>query len=295
MDETSQPINVLVSVTRNGPRTLGAQIEDQLRRAIRDGSLKAGARIPSTRDLARQLEISRRVVVDAYAQLSAEGYLVLRQGARPKVSEAVRPGEVPPEEAVLSAPVPRFDFRPRAPDVSSFPRTAWLRSLRDAVASIADAELLYGDPGGVAALRSSLAEYLGRVRGVVADPMRVVVTSGYSQGQGIVCRVLKARGASRIAFENPSHPEQRRVAAAAGLEIVPVGIDEGGVRVEELERADPDAVVLTPAHQHPTVELPTARPKRSRGGRANAGSRLEGEDFGERSPEAVFRALLAGP
>jgi GntR family transcriptional regulator / MocR family aminotransferase len=252
MDETSQPIDVLVSVTRNGPRTLGAQIEDQLRRAIRDGSLKAGARIPSTRDLSRQLDISRRVVVDAYSQLAAEGYLVLRQGARPKVSEAAVPREISPKDAALSASVPRFDFRPRAPDVSSFPRTAWLRSLREAVASIADADLLYGDPGGVAALRTALAEYLGRVRGVVADPKRVVVTSGYSQGQGIVCRVLKARGAKRIAFENPSHPEQRRIATAAGLEVVPVAVDEAGARVEELERADVDAVVLTPAHQHPT-------------------------------------------
>jgi GntR family transcriptional regulator/MocR family aminotransferase len=102
------------------------------------------------------------------------------------------------------------------------------------------------------ALRAALAEYLGRVRGVVATPARVVVTSGYSQGQGIVCRVLAAAGARRIAFENPSHPEQRRIAAGADLEIVPVAVDEAGIRVEELERADVDAVVLTPSHQHPT-------------------------------------------
>jgi GntR family transcriptional regulator / MocR family aminotransferase len=252
MDETSQPIDVLVSVTRDGPGTLGGQIEDQLRRAIRAGWLKAGARIPSTRDLARQLDVSRRVVVDAYSQLAAEGYLVLRQGARPKVSEAALPGETSPEEAGLSPPVPRFDLRPGAPDVSSFPRAAWQRALRDAVASIADADLLYGDPAGMRELRSALAEYLGRVRGVVADPSRVVVTSGYSQAQGIVCRALKARGARRIALENPSHPEQRRVTAASGLEIVPVSVDEGGVKVEELERTEADAVLLTPAHQHPT-------------------------------------------
>ncbi len=115
-----------------------------------------------------------------------------------------------------------------------------------------DADLGYGDPRGVEALRLALADYLGRVRGVVADPTRVVVTSGYSQGQGIVCRVLAARGARRIAFENPSHPEQRRIATAAGLEIVPVAVDEDGVRVEELARADVEVVVLTPAHQHPT-------------------------------------------
>jgi GntR family transcriptional regulator/MocR family aminotransferase len=115
-----------------------------------------------------------------------------------------------------------------------------------------DAELGYGHPAGVAALRSALADYLGRVRGVVADPERIVVTSGYSQAQGLVCRVLAARGVRRIAFENPSHREQRRIAIAAGLEIVPVTVDEAGVRVDELERADVDAVVLTPAHQHPT-------------------------------------------
>jgi GntR family transcriptional regulator / MocR family aminotransferase len=252
MNETSQPIDVLVSVSRDGPGTLGSQIENQLRGAIRDGSLKAGARVPSTRDLARQLGVSRRIVVDAYSQLAAEGYLVLRQGARPKVSEAALPRETSPAEAGLSPRVARFDLRPGAPDVSSFPRAAWQRALRDAVASITDADLLYGDPAGMGELRSTLAEYLGRVRGVVADPSRVVVTSGYSQGSSIVCRVLEARGARRIAFENPSHPEQRRVVAATGLEIVPVGVDEGGVKVEELDRTEADAVVLTPAHQHPT-------------------------------------------
>lgn len=252
MNETSQPIDVLVSVSRDGRRTLGAQIEDQLRRAIREGTLTAGARVPSTRDLARQLEISRRVVVDAYSQLAAEGYLVLRQGARPKISEAAVPREASASGPTASPPVPRFDLRPSAPDVSSFPRVAWLRSLREALSVIGDPDLLYGDPRGVEASRSALAEYLGRVRGVVADPERVIVTSGYSQGQGIVCRVLADRGARRIAFEDPSHPEQRRIASEAGLEIVPIAVDDGGLQIDELERADIDALVLTPAHQHPT-------------------------------------------
>ena len=88
LDETSQPLELLLSVSRDGSRTLGAQIEDQLRRAIRDRALRPGAGVPSTRDLARQLGVSRRVVVDAYAQLAAEGYLSLRQGARPRVSDA---------------------------------------------------------------------------------------------------------------------------------------------------------------------------------------------------------------
>ena len=87
LDETSQPLELLLSVRRDGAPTLGAQIEDQLRRTIREGALRPGAQVPSTRDLARQLGVSRRVVVDAYAQLGAEGYLTLRQGARPRVTQ----------------------------------------------------------------------------------------------------------------------------------------------------------------------------------------------------------------
>ncbi len=253
LDESSQPLDLLLAVSRSGPGTLGAQIEDQLRRAIRQGTLKAETRVPSTRDLARQLGVSRRIVVDAYAQLAAEGYLTLRQGAHPRVSPAAGAGDAPRRSGgARPAPPPRFDFRPGAPDVSSFPRTTWLRSLREALAVITDGDLGYGDPRGVDALRSALADYLGRARGVVADPARVVVTSGYSQGQGIVCRALAARGARRIAFEDPSHPEQRRIAARAGLDVVPVAVDDAGIRVDDLARAGVDAVALTPAHQHPT-------------------------------------------
>jgi GntR family transcriptional regulator/MocR family aminotransferase len=259
MNETSQPLELLVSVTRGGSRTLGAQIEEQLRQAIRDRTLRPGAGVPSTRDLARQLGVSRRVVVDAYAQLAAEGYLSLRQGARPRVSDAAAASASETRVAVApAAPLARFDFRPSTPDVSTFPRTAWLRSLRHALTTITDADLSYGDPRGVEALRSALADYLGRVRGVVADPEHIIVTNGYTQSLGLVCRALAAAGAKRIAFEDPSNPEDSLVAIRGGLEPVLVGVDDAGLRVDELGRAD--AVVLTPAHQHPTgVVLTSAR------------------------------------
>jgi GntR family transcriptional regulator / MocR family aminotransferase len=262
MDETSQPIEVLLSVARDGGRTLGSQIEAQLRGAIRDGRLRPGVRVPSTRDLANQLGVARRVVVGAYAQLAAEGYLTLRQGARPCVAESAQTRVPSPARPVVPAATPRFDLRPRAPDVSGFPRTEWLRCLRDALQAMTNADLGYGDPRGVEALRQALSEYLGRVRGVVAEPDRVVVTNGYSQGQGIVCRALVARGVRRIGFENPSHPEQRRIAVHAGLTVVPIAVDDAGIRVEELERADIDALVLTPAHQHPTGAVLTGERRR---------------------------------
>ena len=255
MDETSQPIELLLTVSRDRPQTLGAQLEDQLRDAIRSGSLRSGARVPSTRDLARQLGVSRRIAVDAYSQLAAEGYLVLRQGARPHVSDAAAVADATEADAAPRAQLPRYDFRPSVPDVSAFPRAAWLRSLRHAVTTISDADLDYGDKRGVETLREAVADYLGRVRGVVATPARVIVTCGYSQGLGLVCRALAQGGAQRIAFEDPSNPEQRLIAERAGLEPLPVPVDESGIVVEALARTDAAAVLLTPAHQHPTGAL----------------------------------------
>lgn len=252
LDETSQPFELLLRVSRDGPRTLGDQIEDQLRRAIRDGTLRPGVRVPSTRDLARQLGVSRRVVVDAYAQLAAEGYLSLRQGARPRVSASAATAGAGQAAAAPAVHRPRFDFRPSIPDVSAFPRTAWLRSLRHALATATDADLGYGDPRGVLGLRVALADYLGRVRGVVADPAHVIVTNGYTQGLGLVCQALASAGATRIALEDPNNPEDALVAARAGLEPVWISVDEAGARIEELRQSRADAVVLTPAHQHPT-------------------------------------------
>jgi GntR family transcriptional regulator/MocR family aminotransferase len=118
--------------------------------------------------------------------------------------------------------------------------------------SISDADLGYGDPRGVEALRSALAEYLGRVRGVVASTENVVVTTGYTQGLAIVCRALAESGATRVALESPADPEYAMIARRAGLEPVPISVDPDGIRVDLLERAGADAVAITPAHQHPT-------------------------------------------
>jgi len=124
--------------------------------------------------------------------------------------------------------------------------------LRHALSTITDAELGYGDPRGVLGLRVALADYLGRVRGVVADPEHVLITNGYTQGLGLVCAALASAGATRIALDDPSNPEDAQVAARAGLEPVCISVDDAGTRVEELTQARADAVVLTPAHQHPT-------------------------------------------
>jgi GntR family transcriptional regulator / MocR family aminotransferase len=261
LDRTSQTTELLLPLAREAEQPMGAQIEEHLRQAIRTGALKPGARVPSTRDLARQLGVSRGLVVNAYAQLGAEGYLVVRQGALPRVADAVASEAADVEEAPAPA-APRYDFRPSLPDVSMFPRDAWLRCVRKALAEMTDADLRYGDPRGAAPLRAALADYLGRVRGVVATPGRFVVTTGYRQSEHLVCHALAGRGAKRIALEDPGHPEQRLTVTRAGLEPVMIEVDEGGMRIDQLERADVDAVILTPTHQSP-VGVPLSGERRA--------------------------------
>jgi GntR family transcriptional regulator/MocR family aminotransferase len=249
---TSRPLDILVAVDRARPKTLGRQIEDQLRNAIRDLTLRPGARLPSTRDLARELGVSRPIVVDAYAQLAGEGYLELRPGARPRVTGCAGPCQPPATRRAEPAPEPRHDFRPGVPDLGSFPRGAWLRSVRDALATMRDADLGYTDPHGTEVLRLALRDYLGRVRGVVTDAERVVITSGYCQGRSLVCRALVSLGARRIAVEDPCHDEVRNSVVGAGLTLVPMPVDADGMRVDLLADTSADAVIVTPAHQYPT-------------------------------------------
>ena len=247
-----QMIELLAAVNRDGTQSLRHQIEDQLRRAIREGALKRGARLASTRDLARQLGVSRPVVVEAYAQLAAEGYLVIRQGAQPRVSELVGPAR---EREARPAPVlsgPLVDFRTTTGDLSAFPRTEWLRSMRTALGTMSHEDLGYGDPRGAEILRRALSEYLGRVRGLVTDPERIFVVNGYAQGRGLLCQAFAATGIKRIALEDPCQPQLPVSVRHAGLEVVPIPVDGEGIRVDALARSNAEAVFLTPAHQFPT-------------------------------------------
>ena len=248
---TSQTVELLVSIDREAPRTLRAQIEDQLRVAIRDGRLKRASPLASTRDLAAQLGVSRPIVVEAYSQLAAEGYLVLKQGSRPRVAD-VRPPRLATALPVARVAPPRFDFRPGTPDLSSFPRTVWLRSLREALAHMPDEDLGYTNQHGVEPLRVALTDYLGRVRGVITDPGRIVVTSGYAQGRALVCRALATIGVRKIGVEEPCHAEVWESSLRAGLELAPITVDADGIQVDVLERSGAQALIMTPAHQYPS-------------------------------------------
>src|SRR4051794_319806 len=240
---------LLIELRRERGRPLRAQLEDGLRDAVRSGRLMAGAPLPSSRALARDLGVSRRLVVEAFAQLSAEGYLATRQGAGTFVAETAAAAPAP-TPAPQPRP-PRYDFFPGAPDLSAFPRAGWARAVRDVLRETPDHELSYGDPRGAPALRTALAGYLVRARGVVAQPERMVITSGAAQALSLLAAVLVARGTPRIAVEDPSLPAHVEVLARRGAEVVPVPVDQEGLRVDALERVGPAAVVVTAAHQMP--------------------------------------------
>jgi GntR family transcriptional regulator/MocR family aminotransferase len=243
-------LDLLVAVDRDGGVPLRAQLEDQLRDAIRRGTLHAGTLLPSTRQLAAELGVSRGVVVEAYAQLVAEGFLIARAGAATHVATVARHDpEAPPEERI--APPVRFDLRTLAADLSAFPRRAWLAALRDTLREAPDAELNYGDRVGAASLRATLAAYLGRARGVAADPGDVVVCTGILQAIALLGRALRRAGVERIAVEDPGFPVHRIVLAREGLRVVPVPVDAGGLVVEALEASGAGAVLVTPSHQYP--------------------------------------------
>jgi GntR family transcriptional regulator / MocR family aminotransferase len=244
-------VDLLVEVARDSPVALHRQIEASIRHGIRSGRLPRGAALPPTRVLAADLGVSRGVVVEAYQQLVAEGYLSSLSGGYTRVTIGPQPA-IPPARP-RSAAVPRIDFCPCRADGSEFPRAAWLRSIRRVLTEASDQDFGYVSGRGAPALHEALADYLNRVRGTSARPLDIVICNGYAQGIALVINMLAKAGATRLALEDPSADDDALpVARAAGLEIVPVPVASDGIRVDVLDRTHADAVILTPSHQWPT-------------------------------------------
>ena len=182
-----------------------------------------------------------------YADLAAEGYLVTSQGAPTRVATAGAEPRVEPFSAPAPS-APKWSLEPGRPDPSLFPRDHWLAATRRLVQSTPNSSFDYGDPAGAPVLRETLATYLGRSRGVRADPSRIVVCAGFTHAITVLGRALLDLGLPEMAFEDPSFPLFRDLAAGTGQRVRGVPVDEDGLMVSEL---DSPAVVVTPAHQFP--------------------------------------------
>jgi GntR family transcriptional regulator / MocR family aminotransferase len=272
---------LLLRLDRDSDQPLRSQLETGLRDAIRDGRLQAGERLPSSRELARELGVSRGLVQECYGQLLSEGYLDSRVGSATRVALRAYPGVHPVRGhdgtglaqtagPVGGSPSPRLiaDFRSGVPDLSSFPRGDWVWAMREGCREAATAELDYGDPRGSGALREVVAGYLRRVRAAAVSQENLIVCTGFAQGLNLVLRVLNQLGVGRVAFEDPGYggveaSTSVRSVSGSGLvsmQAVHVPVDDLGVDVAALEACGARAVVVTPAHQSPTgVVLAAAR------------------------------------
>ena len=250
---------LLVELRRDSSVPLHQQLESGIRDRIRQGLLRADAVMPATRALATDLGLSRGVVVEAYQQLVAEGYLVSRTGSYTQVAPAAPGTQVEQHSAAATVEPPRIDFKYSKPDVSQFPRAAWLRSIRKVLNETPNRSLAYLDGRGTAELRQAMADYLNRVRGTSARPENMLICNGFAQGSRLLLQVLAAAGYRRLAVEDPSDNELRDVATKAGLETVGVPVLETGLDVEALERSGADVVLVTAAHQFPTGAVASAQ------------------------------------
>lgn len=240
-----------------------------------DGRLRRGERLPATRELAERLQVARSTVSTAYERLTAEGYLTARVGAgtfvaytggdastpldssdRGVAARADSPAAARPtpawrdlDDPLWTPPLPiAYDFSIGSPDPTLFPLETWRRYVTAELRGGFVRSALYGDPAGVERLREGIARHLGLARSVQAGPDDVVVTNGAQQAFDLIARVLLRPG-DTVAVEDPGYPPVRQLFETTGARVVPVPVDEHGLRVDLLPPAR--LVYVTPSHQFP--------------------------------------------
>ena len=272
------------------PGGLAEWLAGELRAAIADGRLAIGSRLPATRQLAAELQVSRGVVTEAYQRLTEDGHIAGRGRAgttvvaapvsRPAVSDEVpaegarragilgglsmeeaqraRAGRLTLAEpdhdifdAMRAAPA-RIDLTPGVPDLAAFPRAAWLKAERAVLTDLSASAFGYGDPAGTPALRLAVANWLARNRGIKADPADLIIVAGVSQALALICQVLGGDGITELAVEDPGSLGSRQHLQIWGMRTPPIPVDESGLRVDVLRASGARAVLVTPAHQFPT-------------------------------------------
>jgi GntR family transcriptional regulator/MocR family aminotransferase len=277
-------MDLMIRIDRASQVSLVEQVVLGIREAIENGTLQSGKRLPSTRESARQLGLTRFTVDDAYSRLVGEGYLEARLGSGTYVAQLLRlprpvgtvPGSDAPPERRLSSWAARlpaeidpgwsrqpveFTFASGMPALDRLPLATWRRLIARETRDESARAYSYGPTAGHAALREAIAAYVARARGVTCTPDQVIVTSGAQQSIDLVMRmVLDERSA--VVLEDPGYRSLRTIAGLTGATILPVPVDGDGLMVERLPPPSPDLrlACITPSHQYPTgAILPLSR------------------------------------
>lgn len=240
---------------------LNRQIYQQIREKILSGQLHAGQKLASTRELSVELKVSRNVILEAYDQLLAEGFLIAQRGAGTFVAEgALLAQQTKPfitNKAVVNqaeasiVDKKAINFRSGIPALSLFPRKAWARISHQLWQDSESSALGYGVPEGRIELRQTLASYLLRARGVACHPEQIIITSGATQAMMLVSRLLLSPNDIAI-MEDPITHDIQTILKNSGAAIYPIPVDESGMKTSLLpDHVNPKLVFLTPSHQFP--------------------------------------------
>ncbi len=259
------------------------QMVDQIREAIRCARIGPGTRLPSSRRLSEQLAISRNTVVRAYDLLLMEGIVESRPASgiyvaeqMPRIAAPPHPVSEAPDPFAQRMPMPLrhgraqnparagasrllYDFFPGRPSADLFPLKTWRRLLQSNLSHGGGVGLTqYGDPAGLPALRTAIANHLAAARGIVADPSRIVIISGIQEGLTLAARLFLSRGALSV-VEDPCYHGAASSFEAAGAEVVSVAVDQDGLIPEYLPQRTASLLYTTPAHQYPTGAMLSAQ------------------------------------
>lgn len=272
----SSSVGLMVRIDAHAPVGLRQQVYNSVRRAILDGILEPGRRLPSSRGLADDLRVSRTTTLLAYEQLLAEGYLETRRGSGTFVAEEL-PDDLPQQSssrraartkhpqlsrrgvalAATPASARRIGGPPRAfrlgvPALDRFPLRLWSQLVGRRLRSMTQGQLDYADPSGCLDLRRAIAEHVQAARGTTCVADQVFVVAGAQRGLQMICSMLLDPG-DRVWLEEPGYPGARSALAQAAARIVPVRVDGQGLDVASAARHAPDArlAYVTPSNQFP--------------------------------------------
>ncbi|MFG3614359.1 PLP-dependent aminotransferase family protein [Rummeliibacillus sp. G93] len=246
---------LMIQLEKDTSIPLYEQLYEKIKKGIIDGSISVRTKLPSKRKLSEFLSISQTTVELAYAQLLAEGYII----SKPRVGFFVEALEelayvekavAHPTLKTSANPEVYIDFNPGSIDTKAFPFAAWRKYAKDAIDLHQKELLLLGSPQGELELREQIASYLYQSRGVLCSPEQIVIGSGTEQLLPMIMKLLGEK--NHYAIENPGYTLTHYIFDQSYQQIIPINVDQDGMKIQQLEQTDANVAYITPSHQFPT-------------------------------------------